>query len=143
MAHHALIEEERTALETFCEGPCLLPDVVALLEGCNLSYARDAALAFCDVRGIDSVAMLAEVGMEEDFIAALPGLKPAKAIQLRIRIHAAAEPAPLRRSVSPTKIIGHGHGRHACRGGVTLIKPGVRELRCTQPARSQHRTRTH
>ena len=56
-----------------------------LLAGCNLSDSVDAALAWCEAQGVDSIAMLREVEMEQDLASAL-GLKPAKAKQLIKRI---------------------------------------------------------
>ena len=63
-----------------------LPKDMLLFEGMPEGTA-EAAAAWCDEQGVDSLAELREAEMEEELIAALP-LKPAKAKILRKRLQA-------------------------------------------------------
>ena len=63
-----------------------LSGLAEVLAGCSLDGCLGAARAWCDAQGVDSLALLSEVGMVDDLVAALPGLKPAKAKQLSLRL---------------------------------------------------------
>jgi hypothetical protein len=59
--------------------------LAALLESCKLEYLLDAAVAWCNEQGHDSVGELKEVGDEEAFVNELQ-LKPGKAKLLLKRL---------------------------------------------------------
>jgi hypothetical protein len=72
------------------ESPPLDPALVQLIEGLKLGWeaqveALRAARAWCAAEGVESFATLKEVGMEDEFVAALQ-LRTAKQKQLHQRI---------------------------------------------------------
>ena len=72
----------------------------------NLGGKYEAALAWCEEQGVESIAVLNEVGMEDELVAALQ-LKPAKAKLLRKRIAQFAPPELSERlSVGMTQMSG-------------------------------------
>ena len=64
---------------------CAVKGLVELLAGSSLLEKLGAAVEWCVKGGIDDIAMIAEVGAEEDFAEAL-GLKQLKAKQLIKRL---------------------------------------------------------
>jgi hypothetical protein len=80
--------------------------VLLFARDVNLGGKYEAALAWCEEQGCDSIAMLKELGMEDELVAALQ-LKPAKAKQLRKRIAEFAPPELSERlSVGMTQMSG-------------------------------------
>ena len=80
--------------------------VLLFARDVNLGGKYEAALAWCEEQGYDSIAMLKELGVEDELVAALQ-LKPGKAKQLRKRIAEFAPPELSERlSVGMTQMSG-------------------------------------
>ena len=73
------------AMVTSGGNSALAAELREVLGGCHVAGSVGAALAWCEAQGVDDLAMLREVQLEEALVAAL-ALKPAKATQVLMRL---------------------------------------------------------
>lgn len=76
----------RAAAEALPE--CAIDGLAELLAGCKLLEKLEAAVAWCEAKGVDSMEELKEVEMEKELVTALD-LKEAKAKLVLKRLGAA------------------------------------------------------